>query len=130
MGPVVTSQKLSRTFYFAPAGGFDNKQKHQLVLRRTSWCFGLLWPCHVFTKYFARGIRNNQSLIWSLLELQKRHKGHISLIKTNKARAGAFCTFGHYQPPPNLCTREPGMYQQQPMINLRAVSTVICHLGA
>ena len=51
MGPVVTSQKLSRTFYF------DNKQKHQLVLRRTSWCFVLLWPRHVFTKYFARIIK-------------------------------------------------------------------------
>ena len=51
MGPVVTSQKLSRTFYF------DNKQKHQLVLRRTSWCFVLLWPRHAFTKYFARIIK-------------------------------------------------------------------------
>ena len=45
MGPVVTSQKLSRTFYF------DNKQKHQLVLRRTSWCFLLLSPHH-----FSRNI--------------------------------------------------------------------------
>ena len=58
MGPVVTSQKLSRTFYFY------NKQKHQLVLRRTSWCFVLLWPRHVFTKYFAR-IRDQADLVWS-----------------------------------------------------------------
>ena len=62
MGPVVTSQKLSRTFYF------DNKQKHQLVLRRTSWCFVLLWPRHVFTKYFARGIRMHQEQPKSYLE--------------------------------------------------------------
>ena len=54
MGPVVTSQKPSRTFYF------DNKQKHQMVLRRTSWCFVLLWPRHVFTKYFARIIKIHQ----------------------------------------------------------------------
>ena len=51
MGPVVTSQTHSRTFYS------DNKQKHQLVLRRTSWCFVFLCPCHVFTKYFARLIK-------------------------------------------------------------------------
>ena len=49
--------------------------------------------------------------------------------KTNKARAGAFCTFGPYQPPPNLCTRGPGMCQQHPMIYLRAVSTVIRLFG-
>ena len=51
MGPVVTSQTHSRTFYS------DNKQKHQLVLRRTNWCFVFLSPSHVFTKYFARLIK-------------------------------------------------------------------------
>ena len=51
MGPVVTSQKLPRTFYL------DNKQKHELVLqnaRAGALCF--LWPRPVFTKYFPRGL--------------------------------------------------------------------------
>ena len=51
MGPDMTSQKPSRTFCD------DNKEKHQLVLRRTSWCFEFLSPSHVFTKYFARLIK-------------------------------------------------------------------------
>ena len=54
MGPVVTSQEPSRTFYNY------NKQKHQLVLRRTSLCFLFLFSLHVFTTYFVSVIEMHQ----------------------------------------------------------------------
>ena len=69
---------MSRTFYF------DNKQKHQLVLRRTSWCFVLLWPHHVFTKYFARGIRMHQEQPKSYLEPLRTSKTPYIIEKKQK----------------------------------------------
>ena len=42
-----------------------SKQKHQLVVRCTSWCFVFLWPRHVFMKYFFGIIKIHQE--------QKKH---------------------------------------------------------
>ena len=112
MGPNLTSQKLSRTFYF------DNKQKHQLVLRRTSWCFVLLWPRHVFTKYFARIIKIYQEQTITYMGpvvtsqklsrtfyLYNKQKHQLVLRGTSwcfEARAGALCFYGHIMFSPNI----------------------------
>ena len=54
--------------------------------------------------------------------IQIHYQMKIHLSKSNSA--------GFFPPSPHLCTKGPGMYQQQPVIYIRAVLTLIRILGA